>query len=186
MKMAKPAFVKFEVPRELSDKVYEAIEIAKNSGKLRKGVNETTKCIERGLAKLVVLAEDVTPEEVLMHLPVLCKEKKVLLAYVPSKLELGKAAGIDVGTSSIAIEEVGEAKTLLVTINKKLEGLASGKSAEKGAEPKAEEPEKEAPKEKKETPKEEPKKGEKPAEKKGPKKEEKKGPKAEKKEKGKK
>lgn len=189
MKMAKPAFVKFEVPRELSDKVYEAIEIAKNSGKLRKGVNETTKCIERGLAKLVVLAEDVTPEEVLMHLPVLCKEKKVSLAYVPSKLELGKAAGIDVGTSSIAIEEVGEAKTLLGTINKKLEGLASGKGAEKkeakAEEKPEEEPKKEAPEEKeqkKEKPakEEKPKKEEKSAEKKEPKKE-KKEPKAEKK-----
>jgi len=115
---------KFEVPKDLADKTYEAVEIAKSTGKLRKGVNETTKCIERGLAKLVILATDVTPEEILMHLPVLCEEKKVAYVYVPSKLELGKAAGIDVATSSIAIEEAGEAKKMIEDVKKKLEALS--------------------------------------------------------------
>jgi large subunit ribosomal protein L7Ae len=122
-----PAFVKFEVPKDLADKTYEAVEIAKNTGKLRKGVNETTKCIERGLAKLVILATDVTPEEILMHLPVLCEEKKVAYIYVPSKLELGKAAGIDVATSSIAIEETGDAKRMVEDIRKKLEAIGKKK-----------------------------------------------------------
>ena len=122
-----PAFVKFSVPKEFSDKIYEAIEIAKSTGKLRIGVNETTKCIERGVAKLIILAEDVTPEEILMHLPVLCKEKKVPFTYVPSKLELGKVSGIEVSTSSIAIEEAGEAKKLVEEISKKMDSL--GKEA---------------------------------------------------------
>jgi large subunit ribosomal protein L7Ae len=118
-----PGLAKSEVPKDLADKTYEAVEIAKNTGKLRKGVNETTKCIERGLAKLVIIATDVTPEEILMHLPVLCDEKKVAYAYVPSKLELGKAAGIDVATSSIAIEETGEAKKIVEDVKRKLEAL---------------------------------------------------------------
>lgn len=115
-----PGLINFEVPKDLADKTYEAVEIAKSTGKLRKGLNETTKCIERGLAKLVILATDITPEEILMHLPVLCDEKKVAYIYVPSKLELGKAAGIDVATSSIAIEEVGDAKKIVEDIKKKL------------------------------------------------------------------
>jgi ribosomal protein eL8 len=119
MKMAK--FVKLEISKDLTDKIYEAIEIAHSTGKLRKGVNETTKCLERGLAKLVILAADVTPEEVVMHLPVICGEKKVLCVEVPSKLELGKAAGLEVGTSSIAIEEAGDAKKVVDDIKKKLE-----------------------------------------------------------------
>jgi large subunit ribosomal protein L7Ae len=119
----KMAVAKFEVPKDLADKTYEAIEIAKSTGKLRKGVNETTKCIERGLAKLVIVATDVTPEEILMHLPVLCEEKKVAYTFVPSKLELGRAAGIDVATSSIAIEEAGDAKKMLEDLKKKLETL---------------------------------------------------------------
>lgn len=118
MKMAK--FIKFEVSKDLADKIYESVEIAKSTGKLRKGVNETTKCIERGLAKLVILAVDVTPEEILMHLPTVCNEKKVTCVEVPSKLELGKAAGIDVGTSAIAIEETGDAKKMIEDITKKV------------------------------------------------------------------
>jgi len=120
-------FVKFEVPKDLTDKTYEAVEIARNTGKLRKGVNETTKCVERGLAKLVIMATDVSPEEILMHLPVLCEEKKVTYTYVPSKLELGKAAGIDVATSSVAIEEAGDAKKMIEEIKKKIETLSKGK-----------------------------------------------------------
>jgi large subunit ribosomal protein L7Ae len=71
----------------------------------------------------VIVATDVTPEEILMHLPVLCEEKKVAYTFVPSKLELGRAAGIDVATSSIAIEEAGDAKKMLEDLKKKLETL---------------------------------------------------------------
>lgn len=120
MDMAK--FVKAEISKDLADKIYEAVEIANSTGKLRKGVNETTKCLERGLAKMVIVASDVAPEEVVMHLPVLCNEKKVLCVEVPSKLELGKAAGIDVGTSSIAIEEMGDSKKVVEDITRKMEG----------------------------------------------------------------
>jgi large subunit ribosomal protein L7Ae len=120
--MNMPKIVKNEISKDLTDKIYEAVEIANNTGKLRKGVNETTKCIERGLAKMVILATDVTPEEVVMHLPVICNEKKVLCVEVPSKLELGKAAGLDVATSSIAIEEMGDSKKLVEDIKRKLEG----------------------------------------------------------------
>lgn len=116
-------FVKFEMPQDLVNKVYEAATIAKATGKVRKGVNETTKAIERGIAKLVIMALDVTPEEILMHLPILCGEKQVPYAYVPSKLELGKASGIEVPTSSIAIVEDGDAKKLIEEIATKLKTL---------------------------------------------------------------
>ncbi len=118
-----PAYVKFEVPKELANKAYEAVSTAKATGKLRKGVNEATKAIERGTAKLVIMAEDVTPEEILMHIPVLCDEKKVPYIYVPSKEELGKSAGINVPTSSIAIVEEGESKKLVAEIASKAEEL---------------------------------------------------------------
>ncbi len=117
-------FIKVDISKDLTDRIYEAIEVASTTGKLRKGVNETTKCIERGLAKMVILASDVTPEEVVMHLPVICNEKKILCVEVPSKLELGKAAGLEVGTSSIAIEEAGDSKKIVDDIRKKLEGPA--------------------------------------------------------------
>lgn len=120
--MAK-AYVKFTVPKELSDKVLQLVEIVKNTGKLKRGTNETTKSVERNLAKLVVIAEDVDPEEIVMHLPILCEEKKVSYVYVPSKLELGKASGIDVAAASLAIIDPGEGKDLLSEIIDSIEKL---------------------------------------------------------------
>ncbi len=101
---------------ELAQKAYEAIEIAKSTGKLKKGSNEVTKALERGTAKLVAVAKDVTPPEVIMHLPILAKEKGVPCVEVPSKEELGAAAGIQVGTAAIAIVTEGDAKSLIKEI----------------------------------------------------------------------
>ncbi len=105
---------------ELAKKALEAVTIAKSTGKVSKGVNETTKSIERGIAKLVVAADDVEPKEVIMHLPVLCKEKQVPYVSVPSKLELGTASGINVPTSSVAITEEGDSKKLVADIAEKI------------------------------------------------------------------
>lgn len=109
-----------EVSKELVDKAYEAVEVAKATGKLRKGANEATKAIERGDAKLVVVAKDVNPPEITMHLPLLCEEKSITCIQVPSMEELGAAAGIDVKTTSIAIVQEGESKSLIKEIADKL------------------------------------------------------------------
>lgn len=117
------SYVKFEVPKELADRVLQAVEMAKNTGKVKKGTNETTKAVEKGLAKLVIIAEDVEPEEIVMHLPALCEEKKIPYVYVPSKAELGRAAGIDVAAASACIIEEGEAKDLVKEIVEKVNEL---------------------------------------------------------------
>ena len=110
---------KFEASKEIIEKVYEAIEIANATGKIKKGVNEVTKAIERGNAKLVVVAKDVSPPEITMHIPLVAEEKEVPCVEVPSKEELGAAAGIDVGTAGIAIIQEGDAKdTVKEIVNK--------------------------------------------------------------------
>ena len=109
-----------DLPKELVDKVFEAIEVAKATGKLKKGTNETTKAIERGTAKLVAVAKDVTPPEITMHIPMLCEEKGIVCVQVPTKEELGASAGIDVGTASVTIIQEGEAKDLVKEIISKV------------------------------------------------------------------
>lgn len=121
--MSKAPYVRFQVPEEVAEKVYQAVSKAKESGKIRKGVNETTKAVERGLAKLVVIAADVDPAEIVMHLPYLCEEKKVPYIYVPSKKRLGEAAGIEVQASSVAIIEAGEAEALVKELIEKAREL---------------------------------------------------------------
>ena len=117
------SYVKFQVPKELAEKVLRVVEISNQTGKVKRGTNETTKSIERGLAKLVVIAEDVDPEEIVMHLPPLCEEKNVPYVYVPSKLELGRAAGIEVAAASVAVIEPGEAKDLMNEVIQEVEKL---------------------------------------------------------------
>ncbi|MAG16286.1 50S ribosomal protein L7ae [Candidatus Woesearchaeota archaeon] len=101
---------------DLSEKALQAVEHARTSGKIKKGTNEVTKSIERGTAKLVVIAKDVSPPEILMHLPLLAKEKNIPLIEVQKKEELGAAAGLPVSTSGVAIVQEGDAKNLVKEI----------------------------------------------------------------------
>ncbi len=106
----------YEVPKELIDKVYEAVEVARTTGKIRKGTNEATKVIEKSSAKFVVIAKDVNPPEITMHIPLLSEEKGIPCVQVPSKEELGAAAGVDVPTGTVAIVQEGESKQLIKEI----------------------------------------------------------------------
>lgn len=121
--MSKPFYVKFEVPKELAETAYEALRIARETGKIKRGTNETTKSVERGQAKLVLIAEDVDPPEVVAHLPLLCDERKVPYIYVPSKDRLGEAAGIEVRAASATIIDPGEAKEMVEELIRKIENL---------------------------------------------------------------
>jgi len=124
--MPKPFYVKFEVPADVANAVYEAVQIAARTGKVKRGTNETTKAVERGLAKLVVIAEDVDPPEVVAHLPLLCDERKVPYVYVPSKAKLGSATGIDVAAASACITESGEAADLVKEIINRIQKIKGG------------------------------------------------------------
>ena len=84
---------------------YDSVEKARKNGKVEKGVNEVTKAIERGTAKMVVIASDVSPAEIIAHLPALCKEKNIQCETVDSKQKLGIAVGISVPCSAVAIIE---------------------------------------------------------------------------------
>jgi large subunit ribosomal protein L7Ae len=111
--MSKPYYVKFETPKDIVNAVYEAVRLSKQSGKVRKGTNETTKAIERGSSRLVVIAEDVEPPEVVAHLPILCEERNTAYIFVPSKQQLGASLGIDVGSAAAAILDAGEAQHMV-------------------------------------------------------------------------
>lgn len=113
-------YVRFSVPPELVGATLESLRLVRASGKLRKGVNEVIKAIERGQARFVVVAEDVDPPEIVAFLPSLCEEKKIPYTYVPKKEELGQAAGLSVPASSVAVIDPGEAKGYIDEIVKRL------------------------------------------------------------------
>ena len=120
------SYVKYKIPDDLKKDLKNALNTIAESrdSKIRKGMNEVTKAIERNLAKLVVMAEDVSPPEILFHVPLLCDEKKIPYAYISTKKELGGAVRINVSSSAIAIENVGTGNdNVLNSIIKKLEAL---------------------------------------------------------------
>ena len=69
------------------------------------------------------MAEDISPEEILAHMPVLCEEKNIPYTYVPSKDELGSSAGLHVSTASVAIVDPGKNKAGIESIVKKIESI---------------------------------------------------------------
>ena len=125
--MSKSPFVKIQFPKELVDAAYEAIQIASKTGSVRKGTNETTKAIERVTAKLVIIAENVDPPEVVAHLPLLCEEKHVPYLYVPDKQKLGGAVGIGIPAASVTIVKEGDAGGLIKEIIQRIQELKNGK-----------------------------------------------------------
>lgn len=121
-------FVKFSVPKELQEKQAGILEKVRKNGKVRIGSNEVTKAVERGNAKLVMIAQDVSPPEIVMHLPVLCSEKNVPFTYFSTKKELGEKIGLKVGTSSAVIVTEGDAKKDIEDLSKKLLELRKTKA----------------------------------------------------------
>lgn len=102
--------------KEIADMAFEAVEKAKKSGKLRKGVNEAIKAVEKGTAKLVVIASDVNPPEIVMPFKPLCREKNIPLVKAGTKEDLGAAAGLGVGTSAVAVVVEGDGKDVIKKI----------------------------------------------------------------------
>ena len=116
-------YVDFDVPADLEDDAIEALEVARDTGSVKKGTNETTKAVERGNAQLVFIAEDVSPEEVVMHLPEIAAEKDVPYIFVATQDDVGHAAGLQVGSAAAAIVDAGEAGDDVEAIADKVEEL---------------------------------------------------------------
>ena len=90
---------------------------------VRRGTNETTKSIERGNTKLVIIAENVEPPEVVAHLPILCEERNTPYIFVPSKEQLGASLGMDVGSAAATILDPGEAQTIVEQVLNSIQPL---------------------------------------------------------------
>jgi large subunit ribosomal protein L7Ae len=118
-----PVYADFDVPADLEDDALEALEVARDTGTVKKGTNETTKTVERGNAALIYVAEDVQPEEIVMHLPEIADEKDVPYVFVGAQDDLGRAAGLEVGSAAAAIIDAGDASSNVEDIVDKVEEL---------------------------------------------------------------
>lgn len=110
---------------ELSQKILDLVQQAQSYKQLRKGANETTKTLNRGISEFIVLAADAEPLEILLHLPLLCEDKNVPYVFVRSKQALGRACGVSrpVIACSITINEGSQLRPQIQAIQQSIEKL---------------------------------------------------------------
>ena len=70
---------------DLTKSIMDLVQQAANFKQLKKGANEATKTLNRGISEFIVMAADTEPLEILLHLPLLCEDKNVPYVFVRSK-----------------------------------------------------------------------------------------------------
>ena len=78
--------------KKLTKHCFKLIKKAAKAKMIRRGVKEVVKSIRKREKGIVVLAGDVSPVDVIAHLPVLCEEQEIPYVFVSSKNELGASA----------------------------------------------------------------------------------------------
>eukprot|EP01031_Cornospumella_fuschlensis_P035607 gene35607-43183_t len=110
---------------ELTVAILDLVQQATNYKQLKKGANEATKTLNRGISDLIIMAADTEPLEILLHLPLLCEDKNVPYVFVPSKVALGRACGVSrpVVSCSILSNEASQLSAQIQNIRRKIEEL---------------------------------------------------------------
>ncbi|XP_046855694.1 NHP2-like protein 1 [Xenia sp. Carnegie-2017] len=110
---------------QLTVTILDLVQQATNYKQLRKGANEATKCVNRGIAEFIVLAADTEPLEILLHLPLLCEDKNIPYVFVRSKQALGRACGVSrpVIASAVTVNEGSQLKAQIQTLQNSIEKL---------------------------------------------------------------
>jgi len=109
----------------LTQSLLDLVQQASHYRQLKKGANETTKTLNRGTSEIVILAADTTPLPIILHLPILCEDKNVSYVYVPSKMALGRAAGVSRSeiAASITTNEASDLTPQIRAIKTQVERL---------------------------------------------------------------
>lgn len=109
----------------LTTKIMNLVQQALNYKQLRRGANEATKTLNRGLSEFIVMAADTEPLEILLHLPLLCEDKNVPYVFVRSKQALGRACGVSrpIVACSVTVNEGSQLKSQITTIQQEIEKL---------------------------------------------------------------
>jgi len=110
---------------ELTVTILDLVQQAQNYKQLKKGANEATKTLNRGITDLIVMAADAEPLEILLHLPLLCEDKNVPYVFVPSKVALGRACGVSrpVVSCSILSNETSQLTSQIQNVRNQIEAL---------------------------------------------------------------
>ncbi|KAJ1818681.1 RNA binding protein snu13 [Coemansia sp. RSA 2675] len=109
----------------LVNRIQDLVQQAAHYKQLKKGANEATKTLNRGISEFIVMAADCEPIEILLHLPLLCEDKNVPYVFVPSKAALGRACGVTrpVVAASVTTNEGSDLKSQILAVKIEIEKL---------------------------------------------------------------
>ncbi|KAJ5259267.1 hypothetical protein N7478_012248 [Penicillium angulare] len=110
----------------LSQEILDILQQGTHSRQVKKGANEATKAVNRGVSEIVIMAGDTTPLAIVMHLPLLCEDKNVPYVFVPSKIALGRACGVSrpIIAASINSNDASDLAAQIRQLKIKVERLA--------------------------------------------------------------
>ncbi|CAK9784377.1 L30e-like protein [Cutaneotrichosporon oleaginosum] len=110
---------------QLTNQILDLIQQASHYKQLKKGANEATKTLNRGIAEFIVMTADVEPIEIVLHLPLLCEDKNVPYVFLPSKTALGRACGVSrpVIAASVTTNEARELNSQIQAVKNEIEKL---------------------------------------------------------------
>ena len=91
--------------KKLTKRVYKVAKKASKAKSIRRGVKEVVKSLRKGEKGLVVLAGDISPIDVITHIPVYCEDRSIPYVYIPSRQDLGSAIQTKRPTSAVLIKK---------------------------------------------------------------------------------
>lgn len=108
-----------------TQQILDIVQQATNLRQLKKGANEATKTLNRGISEFIVMAADAEPIEIVLHLPLLCEDKNVPYVFVPSKIALGRSCGVSrpVVAASVTTNDSSQIKEQVYQLKDKIERL---------------------------------------------------------------
>lgn len=98
---------------KVTKKVLKSVKKAAKNKTLKRGVKEVVKALRKSpqgveatsATGVVVLAADISPMDVISHIPILCEDHKVPYIFVTSRAELGSAGNTKRPTSVVMVSE---------------------------------------------------------------------------------
>jgi H/ACA ribonucleoprotein complex subunit 2 len=89
--------------KKTTKKIHKLVKKASSAKIVRRGVKEVVKALRKGEKGFCIIAGDISPIDVITHLPIMCEDRDVPYLYVPSKHDLGAAASTKRPTSCILV-----------------------------------------------------------------------------------
>jgi H/ACA ribonucleoprotein complex subunit 2 len=89
--------------KKTTKKIHKLVRKASQAKVVRRGVKEVVKALRKGEKGFCIIAGDISPVDVITHLPIMCEDRDIPYFYVPSKHDLGAAATTKRPTSCILI-----------------------------------------------------------------------------------